>query len=149
MRKTFLRKQASQFLKITIISLITASPEVSLISIIKIIQRAGPTGVFGEQRGAQHVLQGTWPACTHSLSGKGAPGSELPTNEGTGTTATGRRPVTSTPTGSREVQRAGLGPPQEGPAWCSREHPIRTPQQAQELPCLHAGGGKTSSGTKP
>lgn len=50
MRKTFLMKQASQFLKITIISLITASPELSLILIIKTIQRAGPTGVWGAER---------------------------------------------------------------------------------------------------
>lgn len=91
-RKTLLMKQASQFSKITIISLITASPKLPLISITAISQRAGPTSVGGAERSTPHVLQGTRPVYAQSLGGKVAPGSELPTNQGTGTTATERRP---------------------------------------------------------
>lgn len=93
MRKTFLMKQASQFLKITMISLITASPELSLILIIEVIQCAGPTGVWGAER-SPACPPGHLASVCPLLGPEGGASCELPTNKGTRITATVHRPLT-------------------------------------------------------
>lgn len=103
-------KLASQFLKITAISLITAFPELSLILVIEIMPRAGLPGVWGAERSPACPPGHPASGCPPRGGGGGTP-SQLPANQGTGATATDPQHRNQPAQERPEELARGLGPP--------------------------------------